>query len=265
MKQYNDLIRRIETEGVPKADRTGVGTLSVFGHQMRFPLGAGKFPLLTTKKVFWKGVVVELLWFLRGEGHIDYLQKNGVKIWDPWADIHGNLGPIYGVQWRSWVGNWGGPIDQIGRLISGLKNNPNSRRHIVTAWNPSELEVMALPPCHMMFQCYVANGRLSLHLYQRSCDVFIGLPFNIASYALLTHMLAQVTGLVADELVITLGDAHIYDNHWDAVETQMAREERELPTLWLNPDIDNIDKFTLDDIALIGYAPHPAIKAEVAV
>lgn len=264
MRQYLDLIRRVLNEGVQKEDRTGTGTLSVFGHQMRFDLSEG-FPLLTTKKLHTSSIIYELLWFLRGETNVRYLQEHGVSIWNEWADESGDLGPIYGRQWRAWTDYSGGYIDQISNAIETIKHNPDSRRIIVSAWNVADLKEMALPPCHALFQFYVANGRLSLQLYQRSADIFLGVPFNIASYALLLQMMAQVTGLKAGEFIHTLGDAHIYLNHIDQVKLQLTREPRPLPRMVLNPSINDLFDFEYEDFTLIGYDPHPHIKGEVAV
>lgn len=264
MKQYHDLLRHILTNGTLKDDRTGTGTMSVFGYQMRFNLSNG-FPLLTTKKVHLKSIIYELLWFLSGNTNIKYLNENKVTIWDEWADKNGDLGPIYGHQWRSWTSPDGKVIDQISNLISSIKTNPDSRRLIVTAWNPGEIQNMALPPCHILFQFYVANGKLSCQLYQRSADVFIGVPFNIASYALLTLMVAQVTNLVPGEFVHTFGDAHIYLNHMEQVNLQLSRTFKPLPQMNLNPEVKDIFSFNYSDFALNGYDPFPAIKASVAV
>lgn len=264
MKQYLDLIQRVLNEGIQKEDRTGTGILSVFGHQMRFNLEEG-FPLLTTKKLHLKSIIYELLWFLRGETNVRYLRAHGVSIWDEWADANGDLGHIYGYQWRSWPDYEGGAIDQISEAVETIKLNPDSRRIIVSAWNVADLKNMALPPCHALFQFYVANGKLSLQLYQRSADIFLGVPFNIASYALLLMMMAQVTGLEAGEFIHTLGDAHIYLNHVDQVKLQLTREPRPLPQMLLNPDVKNIFNFGYEDFQLTGYDPHPHIKGEVAI
>ncbi len=264
MRQYHDLLRRILDEGVRKDDRTGTGTLSVFGHQMRFDLAEG-FPLVTTKKLHLRSIVHELLWFLSGDTNVRYLQENGVTIWDEWADAAGDLGPVYGRQWRSWEKPDGGTVDQIAWLVDEIRRNPDSRRLIVTAWNPADLDRMALAPCHCLFQFYVARGRLSCQLYQRSADVFLGVPFNIASYALLTHMIAQVTGLAPGEFVHTLGDAHLYLNHLDQARLQLGREPRSLPRLRLNPAVRSLFDFRYEDVTIEGYDPHPAIKAPVAV
>lgn len=264
MKQYHDLLEHVMERGTFKSDRTGIGTKSIFGYQMRFDLAEG-FPAVTTKKLHFRSIFHELLWFLKGDSNISYLKENKVTIWDEWADENGDLGPIYGVQWRSWPTPNGEHIDQIARLISGLRNNPDSRRHIVSAWNVADVEDMALPPCHTMFQFYVANGKLSCQLYQRSADVFLGVPFNIASYALLTHMVAQVTGYEVGDLVHTLGDAHIYKNHFEQVQEQLSRVGFDLPRLKLNPAVKEIDDFSYDDIEVVGYQSHPAIKAPIAV
>ena len=264
MQQYLDLMQHVLSHGSRKGDRTGTGTLSVFGRQMRFDLEEG-FPLLTTKKVHLKSIVHELLWFLRGDSNIRYLHENGVSIWDEWADENGELGPVYGVQWRSWPGRDGQHIDQISDLIREVRENPNSRRLIVSAWNVGEIDRMALPPCHAFFQFYVADGQLSCQLYQRSADIFLGVPFNIASYALLTLMVAQVTGLKPGEFIHTLGDAHLYNNHFEQARTQLARTPRPLPTMQLNPDVKSIFEFRYEDFQLLNYDPHPAIKAPVAV
>src|ERR1700761_6340525 len=264
MNQYHDLLERILSDGAEKRDRTGTGTLSVFGHQMRFNLSAG-FPMLTTKKLPFKAIVYELLWFLKGDTNVRYLQDNKVTIWDEWADANGELGPVYGHQWRSWPDGHGGTIDQIANLISDIKRNPDSRRLIVTAWNPADVPKMALPPCHCLFQFYVANGKLSCQLYQRSADIFLGVPFNIASYALLTMMVAQVTGLKAGEFVHTFGDAHLYLNHLDQAREQLSRKPYALPTMRIDPEVKDIFGFAYGDFTLENYQAHPHIKAEVAV
>ena len=264
MKQYLDLMQHVLDEGVRKEDRTGTGTLSVFGYQMRFDLGAG-FPALTTKKVHLRSIIHELLWFLKGDTNVSYLRDNGVSIWDEWADENGNLGPVYGYQWRSWPAANGEHIDQISQVLEQLRNNPDSRRIIVSAWNVGEIHNMALPPCHAFFQFYVAEGRLSCQLYQRSADIFLGVPFNIASYALLTLMVAQVTGLKAGDFVHTLGDAHLYSNHLEQVRTQLQREPRSLPVMKINPAVDDLFAFRFEDFELVDYDPHPHIKAPVAV
>lgn len=264
MQQYLDLCRRILTEGVRKDDRTGTGTISVFGHQMRFNLEEG-FPLLTTKKLHLKSIIYELLWFLQGDTNVKYLQDNGVRIWNEWADENGDLGPVYGHQWRSWPDYNGGTIDQIAQVTDMIRHNPDSRRLIVSAWNVAEVNRMALPPCHTLFQFYVANGRLSLQLYQRSADVFLGVPFNIASYALLLQMMAQVTGLQVGDFVHTFGDAHIYLNHIEQVKLQLTRTPRPLPVMQINPDIKDIFGFHYDDFQLLNYDPHPHIPGKVAV
>ncbi len=264
MQQYLDLLKHIRANGVMKEDRTGTGTQSVFGYQMRFNLADG-FPLLTTKKVHLKSIIYELLWFLAGDTNIKYLQDHGVTIWDEWADENGNLGPVYGYQWRNWPAPDGQVIDQISMVIDTIRKNPDSRRMMVTAWNPADVEKMALPPCHCLFQFYVADGKLSCQLYQRSADVFLGVPFNIASYALLTLMVAQVTGLQPGEFVHTTGDTHLYRNHFEQVELQLSREPRPLPVMKLNPDVKSIFDFKYEDFTLEGYNPWPAIKAPVAV
>ncbi|KGF24013.1 MAG: thymidylate synthase [Prevotella bivia] len=264
MKQYLDLLRRITTEGVKKEDRTGTGTLSVFGHQMRFNMADG-FPLLTTKKLHLKSIIYELLWFLNGDTNVKYLQEHGVRIWNEWADENGDLGPIYGHQWRSWPDYKGGAIDQIKNVLEQIKNTPDSRRMLVSAWNPAEVENMALPPCHCLFQFYVASGKLSLQLYQRSADTFLGVPFNIASYALLLQMMAQVTGLEAGEFIHTTGDTHLYLNHLDQVELQLTRTPRPLPKMNINPDIKDLFSFNYEDFQLEDYDPYPHISGIVAV
>jgi thymidylate synthase len=264
MESYHALLQHILAEGVDKEDRTGVGTRSVFGYQMRFNLAEG-FPLITTKKIHWKSVVHELLWFLKGDTNIGYLKENGVRIWDEWADASGNLGPVYGKQWRSWAGPNGTITDQISEVLHSLKHNPDSRRMIVSAWNVADIPQMKLPPCHAFFQFYVAEGRLSCQLYQRSADVFLGVPFNIASYALLLHLMAQVTGYKPGELIHTLGDAHIYANHNEQVQLQLSRTPRPLPSLRCNESVKDLFAFRFEDIALMDYNPWPAIKAPVAV
>jgi len=264
MEQYHALMRRTLDEGARIADRTGVGVLGVFGHQMRFDLADG-FPLVTTKKLHVKSIIHELLWFLSGDTNIGYLKRHGVRIWDEWADENGDLGPVYGQQWRSWPARDGGTIDQIAKVVDAIRTNPHSRRHVVTAWNPADLDRMALPPCHCLFQFHVAEGRLSCQLYQRSADIFLGVPFNIASYALLTKMTAQVTGLRPGAFIHTLGDAHLYLNHLDQAREQLSRAPRPLPTMTLNPEVGSLFDFTYDDFSLSGYDPHPHIKAEVAV
>ena len=264
MQNYLDLLRLLRERGVKRGDRTGTGTLGLFGHQMRFDLSKG-FPLLTTRKLHRKSIVHELLWFLSGDTNIAYLKAHGVSIWDEWADEAGNLGPVYGAQWRSWPARDGGIIDQIAEVERALKSDPNSRRHIVTAWNPADLPRMALAPCHCLFQFYVAEGRLSCQLYQRSADVFLGVPFNIASYALLTMMMAQVTGLEPGEFIHTFGDVHLYLNHIEQADEQLRREPLPLPHMALNPDVRSIFDFTYGDFTLTGYKPHPAIKAPIAV
>ncbi|MHB1085872.1 MAG: thymidylate synthase [Thiobacillus sp.] len=264
MKPYLDLMRHVLEHGTKKDDRTGTGTLSVFGWQMRYNLAEG-FPLVTTKKCHLRSILHELLWFLQGDTNIKYLKENGVSIWDEWADANGNLGPVYGHQWRSWPRPDGGTIDQISEVVNTLKTNPDSRRIIVSAWNVADLDKMALAPCHAFFQFYVADGKLSCQLYQRSADIFLGVPFNIASYALLTLMMAQVTGLKPGDFIHTLGDAHLYSNHLDQTREQLSREPRPLPTMTLNPDVKDIFAFRFEDFTLSGYDPHPAIKAPVAV
>jgi thymidylate synthase len=262
--QYHDLLRRVMAEGARKDDRTGTGTLSVFGHQMRFDLTDG-FPVVTTKKVHLRSVVAELFWFLRGSTNVEWLQERGVTIWDEWADAQGDLGPIYGYQWRSWPTPDGGHVDQIARVVDSIQNHPDSRRHIVSAWNVADIDDMALPPCHTLFQFYVAEGRLSCQLYQRSADIFLGVPFNIASYSLLTHMVAQVCNLEVGAFVHTLGDAHLYLNHTEQARLQLEREPRPLPTLRLNPARRALDEFDIDDVEVVGYDPYPAIRAPIAV
>ena len=264
MKQYHDLLQRVLTEGTEKSDRTGTGTMSVFGHQMRFDLSEG-FPMLTTKKLHLKSIVYELLWFLNGDTNVKYLQDHGVRIWNEWADADGDLGHIYGYQWRSWPNYNGGHIDQISEVVTTIKNNPDSRRMIVSAWNVGDLNNMKLPPCHAFFQFYVANGKLSLQLYQRSADIFLGVPFNIASYALLLKMMAQVANLEVGEFIHTLGDAHIYTNHLEQVKLQLTRDFRPLPQLKINPDKHSIFDFEFEDFEVIGYNPHPHIPGAVAV
>ena len=264
MQQYLDLLRYVKEEGNRKGDRTGIGTNSVFGQQMRFDLSTG-FPLLTTKKLHLKSIIYELLWFLRGDTNTKYLNDHGVRIWDEWADENGNLGPVYGHQWRSWLSADGSEIDQIDNLIKEIKQNPNSRRLLVSAWNVADVDNVALPPCHCLFQFYVANNKLSCQMYQRSADIFLGVPFNIASYALLTMMVAQVTGLEVGEFIHTLGDAHLYSNHYEQAELQLQREPRSLPTMQLSPQVTDIFQFEYDDFQLLNYDPHPHIKAEVAV
>lgn len=264
MKQYLDLLSHVMEHGIEKRDRTGTGTVSTFGYQMRFDL-SGRFPLMTTKKLHLKSIIHELLWFLSGSTNVRNLQENGVRIWNEWADPDGNLGPIYGYQWRSWPASDGRSIDQVKNVVTSLKNNPDSRRHIISAWNVGEIEKMALPPCHILFQFYVAGDRLSCQLYQRSADIFLGVPFNIASYSLLTMMMAQVTGYKPGEFIHTLGDAHIYLNHIDQVKLQLTRDPRMLPVMSLNPDVMDILGFTYADFSLSEYDPHPAIKGEISV
>jgi thymidylate synthase len=264
MQAYLHLLRRLLEEGVRKNDRTGTGTISVFGHQMRFDLSEG-FPLVTTKKVHLRSIVHELLWFLKGDTNVAYLRENGVTIWDEWADENGDLGPVYGKQWRSWTKPDGGTVDQIGWVLNEIRRNPDSRRLIVSAWNPAEIDQMALAPCHCLFQFYVAEGRLSCQLYQRSADVFLGVPFNIASYALLTHMMAQATGLQPGDFVHSFGDAHLYLNHLEQARVQLSRDPRPLPRLRLNPAVRSLFDFAYEDIVVEDYDPHPAIKAPVAV
>ncbi len=264
MEEYLKLMRRVLAEGVQKGDRTGTGTISVFGHQMRFNLAEG-FPAVTTKKLHFKSIIHELLWFLSGQTNVNYLKENGVRIWNEWADDEGNLGPVYGKQWRTWETNDGEVIDQIKTALDMIKNNPNSRRIVVSAWNVGELDDMALMPCHAFFQFYVADGKLSCQLYQRSADIFLGVPFNIASYAILTHMMAQVSGLEVGDLVHTIGDAHLYNNHLEQTKEQLERVPMKLPKLWLNPDIKDIDGFGYEDIEIRNYESHPSIKAPISV
>ncbi len=264
MQQYLDLMRHVRDHGIRKEDRTGTGTVSVFGYQMRFDLSQG-FPVVTTKKLHLRSIIHELLWFLQGDTNIRYLRENGVSIWDEWADENGDLGPVYGYQWRSWPTSDGGSIDQISQLVEQIRNNPDSRRLMVSAWNPADVDAMALPPCHCLFQFYVAEGRLSCQLYQRSADIFLGVPFNIASYALLTLMIAQVTGLEPGDFVHTFGDAHLYSNHLEQVETQLARAPLPLPSMKLNPEVKSLFDFRYEDFELVGYEAHPHIKAPVAV
>ena len=264
MKQYLDLLQHVLDNGTQKGDRTGTGTISTFGYQTRYNLSEG-FPMVTTKKLHYKSIVHELLWFLKGDTNIQYLRENGVRIWDEWADENGDLGPVYGYQWRSWPTPNGGSIDQITNVINSIKNNPNSRRHMVSAWNPALVDDMALPPCHTMFQFYVADGKLSCQLYQRSADSFLGVPFNVASYALLTMMIAQVTGLEPGDFVHTFGDLHIYNNHLEQVNLQLSRTPKKLPTLKINPDITDLFDFKFEDFELVNYEFHPHIKGIVAV
>jgi len=264
MKQYHELLKHIIENGTRKEDRTGTGTTSVFGYQMRFDLSQG-FPCITTKKLHLRSIIIELLWFLQGDTNIKFLQENKVRIWDEWADEKGNLGPVYGHQWRSWPDGKGGTIDQITKLVDAIKNNPDSRRHLISAWNVADVDNMALPPCHTMFQFYVADGKLSCQLYQRSADTFLGVPFNIASYALLTMMIAQVCDLKVGDFIHTFGDAHIYSNHMEQVELQLSRDCKTLPTMKINPNVKDIFSFTYEDFELINYDPHPHIKGAVAV
>ena len=264
MQQYLDLLSHVMENGTDRMDRTGTGTRGVFGYQMRFDLSEG-FPMVTTKKLHKKSIVHELIWFLAGDTNIKYLQENKVRIWDEWADENGDLGPVYGKQWRRWEGPDGAVIDQVDKVIEAIKNNPYSRRHIVSAWNPADVDDMALPPCHCLFQFHVANGKLSCQLYQRSADIFLGVPFNIASYALLVHMMAQVCDLEVGDFVHTFGDAHIYSNHFEQVELQLTREPMTLPRLKLNPDVKKIDGFTYEDVKILGYKAHPHIAGKVAV
>ena len=264
MRQYLELLNHVMEHGAEKKDRTGTGTISTFGYQMRFDLSEG-FPVVTTKKLHLRSIIYELLWFLSGSTNVKYLQDNGVRIWNEWADADGNLGPVYGYQWRSWPASDGRHIDQVSVVVNSLKNNPDSRRHIVSAWNVGDLEKMALPPCHVLFQFYVAGGRLSCQLYQRSADIFLGVPFNIASYSLLALMMAQVTGLKPGEFIHTFGDAHIYLNHIEQVKLQLTREPRPLPVMTLNPEVKDIFSFKYEDFTLTGYDPHPVIKGEISV
>jgi thymidylate synthase len=264
MQQYHDLLEHIIANGAKKTDRTGVGTTSVFGYQMRFDLNDG-FPLVTTKKLHLKSIIHELLWFINGDTNIKYLKDNGVRIWDEWADENGDLGPVYGHQWRSWPDGKGGKIDQLSNVVDQIKNNPDSRRHIISAWNVADVKNMALPPCHCLFQFYVADGKLSCQLYQRSADVFLGVPFNIASYALLTMMIAQTTGLGLGDFVHTFGDVHLYSNHMEQAQLQLTRDFRPLPQMKLNPQVKDVFDFTFEDFELVNYDPHPHIKAQVAV
>ncbi|ACM37032.1 MULTISPECIES: thymidylate synthase [Rhizobium/Agrobacterium group] len=264
MKQYLDLLQHVMENGSDRGDRTGTGTRSVFGYQMRFDLAQG-FPVLTTKKLHLRSIIHELLWFLKGDTNIAYLKENGVSIWDEWADENGDLGPVYGAQWRSWPKPGGGHIDQIANLVESIKTNPNSRRHIVSAWNPAEVDEMALPPCHCLFQFYVADGKLSCQLYQRSADIFLGVPFNIASYALLTMMVAQVTGLKAGDFIHTLGDAHLYANHFEQARLQLTRQPKPLPVMRINPDVKDVFGFAFEDFSLENYSADPVIKAPIAV
>ena len=264
MQQYLDLLSHVMENGTDRGDRTGTGTRGVFGYQMRFNLADG-FPMVTTKKLHKKSIVHELIWFLAGDTNITYLQENGVRIWDEWADDSGDLGPVYGKQWRRWEGPDGAVIDQVDKVIEAIKTNPNSRRHIVSAWNPADVDDMALPPCHCLFQFHVANGKLSCQLYQRSADIFLGVPFNIASYALLTHMMAQVSGLEVGDFVHTFGDAHIYSNHFEQVKEQLSRAPMPLPRLKLNPDVSSIYDFKYEDVKILGYKAHPHIAGKVAV
>ncbi|MGV2128379.1 thymidylate synthase [Agrobacterium vitis] len=264
MKQYLDLLQHVMENGSDRGDRTGTGTRSVFGYQMRFDLAQG-FPVLTTKKLHLRSIIHELLWFLKGDTNIAYLKENGVSIWDEWADENGDLGPVYGAQWRSWPKPGGGHIDQIANLVESIKTNPNSRRHIVSAWNPAEVDEMALPPCHCLFQFYVADGKLSCQLYQRSADIFLGVPFNIASYALLTMMVAQVTGLKPGDFIHTLGDAHLYANHFEQARLQLSRQPKPLPVMRINPDVKDVFGFAFEDFSLENYSADPVIKAPIAV